>query len=200
MAAEPDGTTGLPASSLKPPRGEIQPSWWEQHGTLVILGTVAVIGLVAVVVWLVFRPKPPPPPIPSAEQAREKLEPLRHQPEDGALLSKTSQIVHGYISSVFGIPPVQLTTSEFCQAVVENQAIGPDLAREIGEFLRECDVRKFAPKPPSVPFGAVARSLAIIEHAESRLVELRRAATAGPPSTPHPSPSSGVAEQIASKS
>jgi hypothetical protein len=196
LAAAPDGTSDLPASSLKPPRGEIQPSSWEQHGPLVVVGAIILLALLALAILLLLRPKPPRPPIPAAEQARNQLEPLRHQPENGARLSRTSQILHGYLASGLGIAG-ELTTAELCQAVAQNREMGPDFAREIGEFLRDCDVRKFAPNPPATPVGAVAGALRIIEQCESRQAELKAAATAVSAPNANPSPQTAKPEPTA---
>jgi len=175
-AEEADGTSGLPPSSLKPPRGEIRPSYWEQHGFWLVLGALVLLALLSAAVWFLLRPRPPLPPPSAAEAARRQLERLRQQPEDGILLSRVSQLLHGYLSGTFGIAGVELTTAELCQAVAQNREISSDLATEITEFLREGDVRKFAPKPPGTPFGAVTKALTIIDHCEGLRAELSAAA------------------------
>jgi len=170
-AAEPDGTSDLVPPSLLPPRGEIPPGFWEQWGGWVVLGSVLLLIMVGVLIWLVSRTKPPEP-VPPAIIARQDLAPLRERPEDGALLSRTSQIVRRYVAAAFTLPPEELTTTEFCRAVKENSQVGPELSMEAAEFLRACDLRKFAPSPAGPALGAVDRALAIIDHAEIRRRQL----------------------------
>jgi hypothetical protein len=176
LAADTNVDSELPTSSLLPPRGEIPPSFWEQYGTWIVLGAVLFLLLLAFVVWLIIRPKPPVL-VPYAVQARQELEPMRQLPEDGNLLSRTSQILRRYVAAMFGLPPGELTTTEFCQVILNDPKIGAELARETSEFLRGCDVRKFAPWPSEPPPGAVSRALGIIDGAERRLAELTRFAT-----------------------
>src|SRR5690349_10710498 len=57
-AAETNGASDLPASSLQPPRGEIPPSFWEQYGTWIILASLLLLCWIALGVWLMARPKP----------------------------------------------------------------------------------------------------------------------------------------------
>ena len=198
-AAEPNGASDLPASSLKPPRGEILPSFWEQHGTWIILGGIVILTLLATAIWLLLRPKPPVP-ISPAVQARTALEPLRQQREDGAVLSRTSQILRRYLTASFGLAPGEYTTGEFCRELGRNKEIGPALAGPVTEFLRACDFRKFAPESGAAgtEFGAVARALSLIEQAETRLGDLRPAAasnTNGPKvSAPPEQPASLASE------
>jgi hypothetical protein len=160
-------------SSLKPPRAEILPTFWEQYGAWIIFGVVLLLAGVVFTVWLKTRPKPATP-VPFAVVAREQLEQLRPQPESGAVLSWSSQILRHYIAAAFALPADEATTTEFSRRLQECEKIGPALANQIGDFLRECDLRKFAPSAPAPPFGAVSRSLSIIESSEARLAELNR--------------------------
>lgn len=163
-------TNSLPdsPSSLRPPRGEILPTFWEQYGAWVIVATAVLVVGVAFLVWLLTRPKPAIP-VPWSVQARQELEPLRNKPEDGMLLSRVSQIVRHHIASAFALCSGETTTSEFCRELISCEKIGPELTAVLSDFLKECDRRKFAPSPPQSAFGAVARALEIIEGAENRL-------------------------------
>jgi hypothetical protein len=188
LSSDTNGALDSPSSSLRPPRGELLPSFWEQYGAWMILGAVLVLALIALAGWLVMRPKQEVP-VPFAVQARIELEPLRQKPEDGALLSQTSQVLRRYIAAMFGLPPGELTTLEFCSAILNDPKIGAELGRETSEFLQVCDLRKFSPAPPSLPPGVVGRALSIIDRGESRLAELNRLAAAsstdsGPPTLP----------------
>jgi hypothetical protein len=179
LLASAADTNSLPdtTSSLRPPRGEIEPSFWEQYGAWVILLSVLFIGGFAVVVWLLTRPKKPVP-VPWCVQARRNLEPLRLRAEDGMVLSRVSQILRHYIASAFGLGPEETTTAEFSRVLIDSEKIGAELSGEIGDFLKECDRRKFAPLPVVTPYDAVDRSLKIIQKAEDRLAQLKLEADA----------------------
>jgi hypothetical protein len=148
--------TNAPAEELmprlRPPRGEIAPTFWEQYGVWVILAGVIVLGMSAFAVWWFTRPKPAVV-VPPAVQARQALEPLRGHAEDGALLSQVSQILRRYVSTAFALPPGEMTTADFCRAIADQGRLGPELSPALGDFLRKCDERKFAPP------GAVAADI-----------------------------------------
>ena len=133
---------------LRPPHAEIPPTFWEQYGLWVILGGLLLLALVCAVVWFLTRPKPPVI-VPPEVQARQALEPLRQQPEDGVLLSRVSQILRHYVAAAFDLPPGELTTTEFCRAIAGHAEIGPELSAALSDFLRQCDQRKFSPLPPA---------------------------------------------------
>ena len=162
---------------LRPPHAEMPPAFWEQHGLWVILVGVLLLALVGTAAWFLLRPKPlavVPPEI----QARQALEPLRPQPEDGPLLSRVSQVLRHYVAAAFDLPPEELTTAEFCRAMASHAQVGPELSAALGEFFRQCDQRKFAPPVPAPPLGAVTQALKLIELGEARRAQLRRAAEA----------------------
>jgi hypothetical protein len=153
---------------LRPPRGEIPPGFWERYGLLTVAGSLLALVLVGVAVWFVTRRKPAAVPAPETV-ARQALDPLRRQPEEGALLSRVSQILRRYLTAAFGLPPEELTRAEFCRALHDNQGVGPELSEGIAEFLRRCDERKFAPSDPQPPLGAAEQALKFIQAAEQRL-------------------------------
>jgi hypothetical protein len=165
---------------LRAPRGELPPGFWEEHGLLVVIGSVLALTLLGVVAWFFTRPKPVVPPAPETV-ARQALEPLSHQPEDGAVLSRVSQVLRQYLVAVFGLPPEEMTCTEFCRALRGHEAVGPELSAAIAEFLVRNDERKFAPAPPPPAMSAVEQALRFVEAAQRRLVRLRLAASRVPP-------------------
>ena len=169
LAADPQSPDAIPP--LRPPHSEIPPSFWEQHGVWVIVFGVLLLALVCVTVWFLTRSKPPVV-VPPDVQARLALEPLRQQPEDGALLSRVSQILRHYVAAAFDLPSGELTTAEFCRAIDGHAQIGPELSAALSEFLRESDQRKFSPSAPAQPFIAVAQAFKLIDQAQARLVSL----------------------------
>jgi hypothetical protein len=160
---------------LRPLQPELPPSFWDQHGWLIGLGSAAVLALLAGAIWWLTRPRPPVI-ISAAVQARQGLEPLRPQPEDGLLLSRISQILRHYIAETFALPSGELNTTEFCRAIAAHPHIGPKLSIALTEFLRRCDERKFAPAPPAPPLDAVAQAFQFIDQAEARRESLAQAA------------------------
>ena len=168
---------------LLPPRGEIPPSFWEQHGLLVVLAGLLLLGLVCAGIWWLMRPKPPVI-TPPAEQARQALEPLGRQTEDGVVLSRVSQVMRHYLAAAFGLPAEEQTTMEFSRVLISHAAIGPALSIPVTNFLRQCDERKFAPGAAGAPLGAVAQAFQLLEQAEARRRALAAAAPTGPSSPP----------------
>jgi hypothetical protein len=162
---------------LRPFRPEVAPTVWEQYGVWIVLAGVLLLVVLAGVVWLLTRPKPPVIVAP-AVQARHELEPLRQQPENGFVLSRVSQVLRHYVAGAFDLPREELTTAEFCRAITGSERAGPELSVGMSDFLRECDRRKFAPLPPVPPLGAVAQADKLIEQAEARRAQLLQAAAA----------------------
>jgi hypothetical protein len=184
LSAATDANDEIPP--LRPPHAEIPPSFWDQYSFWVILAAILVIALAGVAVWLLTRPKPPVM-VPPEVVARIALEQLRHQPEDGLLLSRVSQILRHYIVTAFGMPPGELTTAEFCRAIASHEQVGPALAAALSDFLRLCDHDKFSPPTPVPPLNAAARALKLIDLSQARASALAHAAANLPPKIPPPS-------------
>lgn len=164
--------------ALRPPQVEIPPTSWEQYGAFVMLGGVLVIVMVAAIIWLLLRPKKPPIlPLP-AIQARQELENLMQQPEEGNVLSQVSQTLRRYMATVLNLPPVEMTTSDFCGAISKDDRLGHTVSAEVTGFLRECDERKFAPPKPAPAIEAVPKAIKLIDAVEARREQLRAEASA----------------------
>jgi hypothetical protein len=159
---------------LRPPRAEIPPGFWEQHSGQVLAVILVLLIGIGVALWLLFRGRPQTA-MPPAVQARQVLNPLLGQPENGIVLSRVSQTLRGYMTGVFGLAPGELTTTEFCEVISESSVVGPGLSSEIAQFLRSCDQRKFAPDQDDSSLNAVATALKFVEQSEQRCAELRKA-------------------------
>jgi hypothetical protein len=181
LAARPlfAAATNAPANDeippLRPPHAEIPATFWDQYSTWVILAGVLVMALVGAAIWFFTRPKPPVV-VPPEVLARKALEPLRQRPEDGALLSRVSQVLRHYVAAAFDLPPGELTTAEFCGAIAGHSLIGPELSAALSAFLRLCDQDKFSPPAPVPPLSAVAQALNLIYQAQARRLALAQPA------------------------
>jgi hypothetical protein len=160
---------------LRPPRGELAPTFWDQNGFWVALFAALALALVCILLWWLTRPKPEDM-VPPLIRARRSLEPLRQRPEDGQVLSQISQILRHFFATTFSLPPGELTTSEFCQAIQTADQVGPELSENVSHFLQQCDERKFALSPPQPPLRAVDRASELIDQAEARRVAAVEAA------------------------
>lgn len=154
----------LSETKLAPPYSAIPPTFWEQHGSQVLLLVIVVVLLAGLGVWLRLRPKAVPI-VPPEVQARNDLAGLQALPEDGMFLSRVSQIIRRYFVAAFALPPGEFTTTEF-KNMIEASPLDRGLAAALLEFLRECDQRKFSPAP-AANAGTVTRALQLVERAES---------------------------------
>lgn len=169
-----DLTKPEPPPKLRPPRPEIAPTFWEQspaeiwhqHKFAIIVLALAFLGIVSASLWYFLRAKPSVT-VPPGVRARHELERLKSEPENGALLSRVSQVLRRGVAEIFSLPPYEMTTSEFCRAMGQQPKIEMELGSQIGSFLRNCDELKFAAHPVQPPFGAVSQALGIIERADA---------------------------------
>jgi hypothetical protein len=189
FAAATDTPTNGEIPALRPPHAELAPTYWEQHGVAVVVCVGLFLALVGVALWFLTRPKPPVV-VPPEVLARKALEPLGQRPEDGALLSQVSHILHQYVTVAFHLPPIELTTAEFCRAIAGHEQVGPELSNALSEFLLKCDQRKFSPPAPAPPLNVVNQTLKLIDQAQARQIALAQAvsqpagtAKASPPKT-----------------
>jgi len=147
--------------SLRPPRAELRPTFWEQHGWQIVLAAVLFAGLTAF--FLTWRRGPKPSVIiPPEALARAALEALRGQAEDVRVIAEISRILRHYAIAAFALPPGELTTTEIQKALKACEA-NPELANDVICFLRDCDEWKFGPFPSASRVGAVARALELVE-------------------------------------
>jgi MYXO-CTERM domain-containing protein len=183
LAAAAQLTNDIPP--LRPPHMEIPPTFLEQHGWSASIGAVALLALAGFAVWRRLQPKPESA-VPPEVQVKHALESLRLQSETGAVLSRISQALRRYLLATFGLPPEELTTTEFCRALADSTQVGPELSLALSQFLRECDRLKFAPSASPTELNAAARALELVASAEGRRAQLRQsvASAPNPPSKP----------------
>ncbi len=165
---------------LLPARAELPPTYWEQHGWLIIALSVAGLLLLALAIYILTRPKPAAI-VPPEVMARRSLQALRGQPEDGALLMKVSGILRQYIIRACGFPPRERTTAELSRDLEAHPQLDRALAGSIVGFMRQCDDRKFAPQPPAAPTPAVDAALELIDRVEAQREKMSGAIPPQPP-------------------
>ena len=167
LILHPASALAQPHSGLLPPRGEISPTFWEQHAWLVILITFFIVLALTALLILLTRPKQNeivPPEI----AARRALQARLNRPADGVLIMEVSRIFRRYLVFSFNLPPDELTTAELNRALQSLPSAEPALAAEIGDFLRRCDEDKFS--PPALPprCDVATRALTLLEKIETR--------------------------------
>jgi hypothetical protein len=165
FAAIAADTNALPP--LAPAYGELPPTFWEQHETVMIVGGFACLALAFLFVKAMLRPESKVT-LPPEVLARQDLAKLQSLPENGTVLSEVSHILRGYLVAAFALSAAEMTTAEFCAALAANEKTGPELAQTISDFLRECDERKFSSSPDAAPLNAVTRALGLVSSAEAR--------------------------------
>jgi hypothetical protein len=157
---------------FSPPQAELPPSFWEQHGTWIVIAVIVALALVGTALWWMLRPKPSLP-VPIEILSRKELQALRQRSEDGRVLSQISRVLRRYLAGAFALPADELTTSEFCRVIASHEKVGPELAAAVSDFLRRCDELKFAPADSPTPIGAAARALELVELGEARRAHLQ---------------------------
>jgi hypothetical protein len=169
------GVDTNPIPPLRPPRPDLPPGYWEQHGAATVAACIAAVALAALVIWRLTRPKPPII-IPPEVEARRALEALKTRPEDGRLLSEVSRILRRYVISAYNLPPGEMTTAEFCRDIAASESVGASLASALDGFMRKCDEQKFSPGPLPPALNATHQALALLEQSELRRAAIRQPA------------------------
>jgi hypothetical protein len=161
------------APPLLEPLPEIPPTFWEQHGILVVTASLAFMAVLGILLWWLLQPKPPVP-VPIEDLTRQELEALAREPENAQTLSKLSRCLRRYFATVFGLPAGELTTTEFNRAFAAQTTVGSELVAAVGEFLQQADEMKFAPGA-GWESDATQHALELFERGERRRVELQQA-------------------------
>src|SRR4051812_21421996 len=89
VLAQPETQSVDDIPPLRPPHAEIPPTFWEHYGVWIAILGAALLALLIMAIWLLTRPKAPAEILPEV-QAREALQLLSEQPQDGQMLSQVS--------------------------------------------------------------------------------------------------------------
>ena len=187
--------TNLNLSAAAPANGDLRdikpplviPSGWALAAW--IAGALVVAAL-AFFAWRYWRRRrslvPPIPVVPAHIRARQKLEQalgLLGQPREFCIL--VSDTIRLYLEERFDFRAPERTTEEFLHELRETNLLLPEQKDSLGEFLRRCDLVKFARYEPGEPelrdlHGAALR---LVEETEPRLVPAETAQSTGPVQT-----------------
>ena len=151
---------------LLPMREEIPPTFIEEHGWWPVVGAAAVVIVAVVIVTLLLRRKKTAEIIPADVIARRALEPLRGRAEDTALVQAVSAIMRRYVLGVFIPAHDELTTAELVRVLKDDARVNAESRTTLAEFLRYCDVQKFAPAQLPMTPGLVEQALELVRRFE----------------------------------
>jgi hypothetical protein len=167
---------------LRPPRGLMQPSFWELHEGKVMAGALAGLLGIGGLIWWRRRPRPVVSEAPEVT-ARRALEALRGRAEDAGLMTLVARGLCRYVQATLALAPEEWTTEQLLAAVRQGSPAKADLVHALEQLLRECDTRAFAPLPPPAPPGLVERALAFVDRLDQ---ERRLRAQGGSAASPAP--------------
>jgi hypothetical protein len=176
---------------FRPPKGELPPSFWEQHGLWLILGIVALLAL-AVLVWRILANRPPAAPPTPAETARAALARLNEagdcRPESAPLCAthrahrlrsegarpnelpdQVSAILRAYFIAVLELPIPQLTNRELAAELRSHSKLKPELGAQAGAFLWALDQHRFDPDSNAPLPEAVQTAMTLVNQTEAAL-------------------------------
>ncbi|HNQ73765.1 MAG TPA: hypothetical protein PKN95_09190 [Verrucomicrobiota bacterium] len=144
MAAPWSGAqTAAEFPELRPIRTTIPTTFWERHGRTLTVYSLELLALGILGAGLLSR-TPPRAPEPIAVVTRRRLEQLAAQPETRETISALARCLRGYYQAAFGGPAGELTTEEFCRALMTNPEVGAALAARVVRLMQDCDARRFA--------------------------------------------------------
>jgi hypothetical protein len=177
------GTNGNTLRDIKPPV-EIPSGWaW----VFWVLGALAVAALLFWL-WRYWQKRrmqePVIPVVPPHVRAKQKLEEalaLLGQPREFCIL--VSDTIRWYLEERFDFHAPERTTEEFLYELRETNMLLPDQKESLGEFLKRCDLVKFARYEPGEP------ELRDLHESALRLVE---------ETEPAPSPGEAVTQPVTS--
>ena len=136
------------------PRSVRDPLPWIRYSLLAVLAAAAA----GAFYWYKFRYTPPPPPplppVPPHQVALEALEAIRRSKlvEQGRYKEyyiRVSDVLRRYMEGQFQLRAPERTTEEFLEDLQHNAVLGLQEQLLLREFLRGCDLVKFARVEPT---------------------------------------------------
>ena len=136
---------------IKPPIDIINVWLWVAVGALVLVLAAVAVGLL---LYFVLRKKPvmQPPPVPAHLRAKQKLkEALELIAQPKPFCIAVSDTLRFYLEERFNFHAPERTTEEFLHELQATDRLLPDQKESLGEFLKRCDLVKFAQYEPREP-------------------------------------------------
>jgi len=164
-AASNDAGLDDPIPPLQPPKPELLPGFWEQHGFSMGIAAAAAV-LLGLILWKVLRRSEPKPPPSAADIARAALYDLQGHDVNVTLHDRVSSILRTYFVSALHLPNSALTNQELCGAV---GSAGPKASDKARALLLALDRHRFDPGPYTTLTNAVPEALRVIEMSEAHL-------------------------------
>jgi hypothetical protein len=126
-----------------PPGSPPEMSWWPWLACTVLLAVVAVA------VWRLRRRRTEPAPLSAldtalAELARIEAQQLIEAGEIGQFHVLAAEAVRGFLERQYELPATRRTTPEFLDALRDDPRLTEEIRSALAEFLRRCDLAKFA--------------------------------------------------------
>jgi hypothetical protein len=148
------GGTNAAINELKDIRPPVEiPNGWAWVWWAVAILVIAALAYWAWRVWQKKRLETPPVPvIPPHVRARQKLEEalaLIGQPREFCI--RVSDTIRHYLEERFDFHAPERTTEEFLYELQGTQLLLPDQKESLSEFLKSCDLVKFARYEPREP-------------------------------------------------
>jgi hypothetical protein len=133
---------------IKPPVEIINVWLWVAIGVIALVLFAVAMGLL---LYFLLRKKPVvvPPPVPPHVRAKQKLQQaleLIAQPKPFCIL--VSDTLRFYLEERFKFHAPERTTEEFLHELQATNRLLPDQKESLGEFLKRCDLVKFARYEP----------------------------------------------------
>lgn len=127
---------------------------WLRYSVLALL----LLGAAGALYWYRFRytppPPPPAPPVPPHQRALDALDAIRRAKlvEQGRYKEyyiQVSDVLRRYMEEQFQVRAPERTTEEFLEDLQHNAVLGLQEQLLLREFLRHCDLVKFARAEPT---------------------------------------------------
>lgn len=150
-AAQSAASSGNGLHDIRPPV-EIPSLWpWIWLGVAVMAATT-----LAIFIWLLVQKRRPLPPlypeVPAHVRARQKLqEALALIADPKRFCTLVSDTIRHYLEERFNFHAPERTTEEFLYELRGTDLLLPDQKASLGEFLKRCDLVKFARYEPGEP-------------------------------------------------
>ena len=121
-------------------------SYWQTNDYWLIPTIIVVVILIALAIYFTLRKRPTPPPSPYAiaQQKLQAAKKLLASTDDRQYSSSISDLLRQYIEASFALNAAEQTTEEFLEAAKSESRISTEAEQTLGEFLKLCDLAKFA--------------------------------------------------------